>query len=102
MQPFTGRIVLMLAPYPMDRWRSEGLLDRVDCFNVILNEVAKSRNLATVDLAGHICPTRECILLSHGEAIRPDGLHPDGVGAEESARWTLGELRRVADTDASR
>ena len=102
MQPFTGRIVLMLAPYPMGRWRSEGLLERVDCFNAILTEVARARNFATVDLATHLCPTRDCILLSQGEPVRPDGLHPDGVGAEEIARWTLGELRRVDDTDASR
>ena len=102
MQPFTGRIVLMLAPYPMGRWRSEGLLERVDCFNDILREVATEKRLATVDLATHVCPTRDCILLSQGEPIRPDGLHPDGVGAEESARWTLGELRRITDADASR
>ena len=102
MRPFTGRVVLMLAPYPLGRWRSEGLLERVDCYNAILTEVAHEQNLATVDLATHVCPTRDCILLSQGEPIRPDGLHPDGVGAEESARWTLGELRRITDTDAAR
>lgn len=78
------------------------MLERVDCYNTILTEVAHEQNLATVDLATHVCPTRDCILLSQGEPIRPDGLHPDGVGAEESARWTLGELRRITDTDAWR
>ena len=47
-----------------------------------------------LDLMGYLCPTRACSAESQGKAIRPDGLHFDGVGAEETARWVLRELRR--------
>jgi peptidoglycan/LPS O-acetylase OafA/YrhL len=99
MSPDAGKVILVLVPYPLGRWRSEGLLEKVDCFNATLAHAAKVRGLATIDLKGHVCPTEACTLLSDGEPIRPDGLHFDGVGAEESARWTLAEVRRVTDVD---
>jgi lysophospholipase L1-like esterase len=45
-----------------------------------------------LDLMGHICPTKECVRSINGASQRPDGLHPDGVGAEEMSRWTLAQL----------
>jgi hypothetical protein len=94
-----GKVVLALVPYPLGRWRSEGLLEKVDCFNATLAHFAKERGLSTVDLETHVCPTPACTLLSDGEPIRPDGLHFDGVGAEESARWTLAQVRTLFDVD---
>jgi peptidoglycan/LPS O-acetylase OafA/YrhL len=99
MAPHAGRVVIALVPYPLGRWRSEGLLERVDCFNDTLKEVARLRGLPTIDLKNHVCPTNDCVLLSDGEPIRPDGLHFDGIGAEETARWTLAQIRRVIQVD---
>ncbi len=96
MGPNAGRVMLMMVPYPMGRWRYEGIPARVDCFNKILDDVAGARFLPQIDVRKHVCPTPECNLLSDGEPIRPDGLHPDGVGAEELARWTLQEIRAAA------
>lgn len=87
-----GRVVLASVPYPMDRWRYGNLLDRVDCFNGMLRRTAAKGNLPMLDLMGHLCPTRACNDESQGLPIRPDGLHFDGVGAEETARWALREL----------
>jgi peptidoglycan/LPS O-acetylase OafA/YrhL len=94
-----GRVILTLVPYPLGRWRSEGLLEKVDCFNATLVHYAGERHLATIDLKRHVCPTRDCTIDSDGEPIRPDGLHFDGVGAEESARWTLAEVRKIVNLD---
>ena len=59
--------------------------------------MGRARGAQTVDLKSHVCPTTACTLLSQGEPIRPDGLHFDGVGAEETAAWTLGEIHRLHD-----
>lgn len=101
MGPSAGQVILTLVPYPMDRWRYDHVLDWVDCFNAILREVAEIKHLPTIDLAKHICPDRDCILESDGYPIRPDGLHPDGKGAEECSRWTLSEINRVMSHDAA-
>jgi peptidoglycan/LPS O-acetylase OafA/YrhL len=88
-----GRVVVALAPYPGQRWIHGTVLADVDCFNGLLREIAAARGLQTVDVAKHLCPTRECTLLSNdGIAIRPDGLHPEFPGATELALWTLQEL----------
>ncbi len=87
-----GQVVITLVPYPMDRWRYEGVVEWVECFNGILKEVADEKQLPTLDLMGHVCPTQDCIRAIDGVAQRPDGLHPDGTGAEEMSRWTLAQL----------
>ncbi len=97
-----GRVMIMLAPYPMDRWRYEHVPERVDCFNTIAREVALTKNADTIDVMGHLCPTPACNRISEGEPIRPDGLHPDGRGAEELSRWTLTEIRKLTFVDAGR
>ncbi len=91
-----GKVIIALVPYPMGRWRAGNVPDRVVCFNSILTDFSRSRGLATLDLMGFVCPTKECNLLSKGEPIRPDGLHFDGVGAEETAAFTWREIRRIA------
>ena len=88
-------IVVALAPYPLGRWRFEGLLPMVDCFNSVLRESARATAVPVVDLASHVCPTIDCNVFSAGKPIGPDGLHPDGVGAEETARWTFGRILNV-------
>lgn len=93
IKPAAGRILLMRAPYPLERWRYGDILERVDCFNAIVDDVARLRGLSTLDVMNHICPTPDCQLMSDGHPIRPDGLHPDGVGTEELARWTLKEIQ---------
>lgn len=99
MGPAAGRVFLATVPYPMDRWRWGNLLDRVDCFNAMLRRTAEKGHLATLDLMGALCPTRACIDDSHGKPIRPDGLHFDGAGAEDTARWVLRELLRPGATE---
>ena len=87
-----GKIVIMTAPYPMGRWRYSQVVERVDCFNAIIGKAAEAAAVPVIDVASHVCPTRDCNLLSDGDPIRPDGLHPDGKGTEELARWTLAGL----------
>jgi hypothetical protein len=87
-----GQVVITIVPYPMDRWRYEGVEQWVECFDGILKEVATDKQLPTVDLMSHVCPTKECIREIDGHSQRPDGLHPDGVGAEEMSRWTLSQI----------
>ncbi|HVU04786.1 MAG TPA: acyltransferase family protein [Polyangiaceae bacterium] len=92
---YSKHVVIALVPYPIGRWRSKGLLERVDCFDRLLADVAKARRLPTVDLMSYVCPTADCRITENGEPIRPDGLHFDGAGAEETARFTLREIRRA-------
>ncbi len=89
-----GQVVITLVPYPLGRWRARDTVQHVDCFNGLLASVAAAHHFPTVDVARHVCPTPDCVIFSDGEPIRPDGLHPDGKGAEETARWTLAEIRR--------
>jgi lysophospholipase L1-like esterase len=95
VRPHSGKIALTIVPYPVGRWRTPAVLERVDCFNQSLRRVAQSRNVPTIDLMSQVCPTRDCNLLSHQAPIRPDGLHFDGVGAEETARYTLRGLSEI-------
>ncbi len=92
-----GRVVVALVPAPVGRWRHSDVPERVVCLNAILADFASARALPTLNLMEHVCPGKECTLLSKGEPVRPDGLHFDGVGAEETAAWTLGELVKLTD-----
>lgn len=91
-----GRVVITRVPYPMGDWRHSNVQQRVDCFNKLLVETAGKAKLPMLDLMAYLCPTPACMAESQGKAIRPDGLHFDGGGAEETARWVLGELQRLA------
>lgn len=102
MGPRAGRVVITRVPYPMGRWRHGNLLDRVDCFNAMLQRAATRARVPMLDLMGYVCPTRACIAESQGQPLRPDGLHFDGPGAEETARWILRELHRITAPDGGR
>jgi hypothetical protein len=93
-----GRIVLTLVPYPLGDWRHGRVLAQVDCLNGLFVETARTRRFALLDLQQRLCPTPECVRESRGFPVRPDGLHFDGVGAEDTARWALGEIRGVASS----
>jgi hypothetical protein len=90
-----GQIVIARVPYPIKTWRHSNVMERVDCFNEMLVDIAKEGHYPMVDLMQYVCPTRECKQESEGKPIRPDGLHFDGGGAEDTARWVLGELARL-------
>ncbi|MBM4363466.1 MAG: hypothetical protein FJ104_12365 [Deltaproteobacteria bacterium] len=90
--PDAGKLSVARVPYPVGRWRSPGLLERVDCFNRAVERAAVAASASIVRLDLRVCPTPDCVLEEDGAGIRPDGLHFDGVGAEGTARWTLGEL----------
>lgn len=92
-----GRVVVTRVPYPMGRWRHSNVLDRVDCYNGMLERASAKARVPMLDLMGYVCPTRACVAESNGHPLRPDGLHFDGEGAEETARWVLRELHRIAD-----
>jgi len=92
MGKHAGQIVMTRVPYPVKAWRHSNVLERVDCFNEMLVKIAQKARYPMVDLMSHVCPTRDCNMESDGKPIRPDGLHFDGGGAEETARWVLGEL----------
>lgn len=79
-----GKVVLARVPYPMGRWRAAAgasTMRHVDCFNRMIDQTSLDTGASALDLMTHICPTPDCIAES-----RPDGLHFDGVGAEETAR----------------
>ncbi len=92
-----GRIFLTLVPYPVGNWAASTPHALVDCFNDTLREAAAPvPGVQVLDLVGKLCPGGACTLTSQGAPIRPDGLHFDGLGGEEIARWVLGELRAAA------
>jgi peptidoglycan/LPS O-acetylase OafA/YrhL len=91
-----GRVIIALVPYPGQRWRTSNMVQLVDCFNEELKQVADAEHKDVIDLKTHVCPNTDCEPLeSNGHPIRRDGLHFDGAGAVETARWTLGEVRRL-------
>lgn len=101
MRPFTGRRAVSLAAYPVGKWRRPGLDDDVDCYNRILTDAAEKSGAEVVDLNAYACPEKKCTLTSRGAPVRPDGLHFDGLGAEDTAQWVLAELRRRASDAAT-
>lgn len=95
-----GRVVLARVPYPVGAWRHGRVLDQVDCFDAMLEKTAAKAHLGVLDLMSQVCPApgpaRDCLMESRGAPLRPDGLHFDGRGAEDTARWALHDLRRLA------
>ena len=93
VRPLAMRRVVLLAAYPVGKWQTPTLDDNVDCYNRILRDAATASGAETIDLNAYLCPDRTCIMTSHEEPVRPDGLHFDGAGAEDTARWVLAQLR---------
>jgi hypothetical protein len=92
-----GRVVLARVPYPVDHWASDRWNRATDCFNAMLGEVAAaSPGVKLLGLKEQLCPGADhtsCVLASQGAPVRPDGMHFEGLGGEEIARWVLGQLR---------
>ena len=92
-----GRVVLAKVPYPVDHWASAKWDRATDCFDAMLAEVvAASPGVKLLPLKEQLCPGSDhtsCVLESQGAPIRPDGMHPEGLGGEAIARWVLGQLR---------
>ncbi|HSO40496.1 MAG TPA: acyltransferase family protein, partial [Labilithrix sp.] len=95
--PFSRRRVVLLAAYPVGKWQTPTLDDNVDCFNRTLRDAADAAHAETLDLNSYLCPDRTCLMTSHDAPVRPDGLHFDGPGAEDTARWVLAQLRARPD-----
>jgi peptidoglycan/LPS O-acetylase OafA/YrhL len=96
MTPFTGRRVVVTAAYPVGKWQTPTLNDNVDCYNAILRDAATAGDADVLDLNAFVCPERKCTVMSRDAPVRPDGLHFDGLGAEDTARWVLAQLRNTA------
>jgi hypothetical protein len=93
MAPNAGRRVVVLAAYPVGKWQKKGLDDMVDCFDRMLREAAEASGSEVLDLNGWLCPAHKCTMTSNDAPVRPDGLHFDGLGAEETARWVFEQIR---------
>jgi peptidoglycan/LPS O-acetylase OafA/YrhL/lysophospholipase L1-like esterase len=91
--PYSTRAELLLAAYPVGHWQTPALDDKVDCYNGVLRDAAAAAGAGVIDLNGFLCPDRTCVVTSRNEPVRPDGLHFDGLGAEDTARWVVKELR---------
>ncbi len=93
--PFSRRRIVMLAAYPVGKWQTPKLNDDVDCFNRTLRDAAAAARAEVLDLNPYLCagPGHSCLMTSHDAPVRPDGLHFDGPGAEDTARWVLAQLR---------
>ena len=100
--PNTKRRVILLAAYPVGKWQTPTLNDNVDCFNRILRDAAAPSHAETIDLNSYLCPEQSCLMTSHDAPVRPDGLHFDGPGAEDTARWVLAQLRALPDAGTRR
>jgi lysophospholipase L1-like esterase len=99
LAPFTKRRVLVYAAYPVGHWQTPTLDDKVDCYNRILRDAADEAGAEILDLNGWLCPDRKCTVTSRDAPVRPDGLHFDGLGAEDTAQWVLGQIRAGSTRD---
>jgi len=96
MSKSAGHIVLTRVPKPVGHWQKDEWDRQTTCFNDAMTKVAGKVTGATVlDLYAKICPKDECVLEDQGELVRPDGMHFQGLGAEHTAEWVLGELGKL-------
>jgi peptidoglycan/LPS O-acetylase OafA/YrhL len=95
----TAHVVVARVPYPAGTWRRGNWDEKVNCFNAILEtEAAKVPGAKVLDLHDYLCRGGACKLESQGAAIRPDGVHFVGLGAEESAAWVIENIRFPTST----
>ncbi len=92
-----ARVVLATAPYPVEHWASDRWNRATDCLNAAFAQAAGAvPEVRLLPLKEQLCPGQDhtsCAIDSKGARIRPDGMHPEGLGGEEIARWVLGQLR---------
>lgn len=96
------RVVLALAAYPVGKFATPVFRKKVDCYDRVLTDVAKSTGAEILDLSAHTCPEGQCLLESEGAPIRPDGLHYDGPGSRETAAWVLRTLRGTPQRESAK
>jgi peptidoglycan/LPS O-acetylase OafA/YrhL len=90
--PHAKRRVVLQSAYPVGKWQTPTLDDKVDCYNRILTDAATEAGAETIDLNAFACPDKTCTMESQGQPVRPDGLHFDGLGADDTCRWILARL----------
>ena len=93
--PHTKRRVVVLAAYPVGKWQTPTRNGDVDCYNRILRDAASDAGADVIDLNAYACPGAKCTMKSREAPVRPDGLHFDGLGAEDTARWVIAQLRAL-------
>ncbi len=91
-----GQVYVTLVPYPVGQWIDATPRAMVDCYNDAQRAAAEAvPGVRVLDVMGKLCPGGECTMRSAGALVRPDGLHFDGLGAEEIALWVLEELHPI-------
>ena len=93
VKPFAKRRVVVLAAYPVGKWQNPTRNTEVDCFNQALRDGASAADAEVLDLNPWLCPDHTCTMKSKDLPVRPDGLHFDGPGAEETSHWVIDRLR---------
>lgn len=94
---FGAHVVVARVPYPAGSWRSGNWDPKVDCFNALLEaETQQVEGAQALDLLQYLCPGGHCALKSQGALIRPDGVHFQGLGAEEIAGWAIENIQSTA------
>ena len=88
--PASGKRFVVLPPPPVGKWESPSLADDVACFVRAVR--AGAGDVPLIDLPSKLCPSGRCQMESKGAPVRPDGLHFDGLGAEDIARWALEQV----------
>ena len=72
-------------------------LDRLDCFNRVIRDVAASRpRVRVVDVEAFVCPDHVCVEQIDGQPIRPDGTHFEGAGTDYVLNWLIPRLSEIA------
>lgn len=89
-----ARVIVTVVPYPVGGWRGKGLNEKIDCFNALLKRAADAvPGTSILDLKTELCPSGQCKMEDKGAPIRPDGMHFQGEGAENIARWVLEQIK---------
>ncbi len=87
------KVIVTIVPYPVGGWRGKGLQEKIDCFHGILKRSAAAvPGTELLDLQTELCPGGNCKMEDQGAPIRPDGMHFQGLGAENIARWVLKQI----------
>ena len=97
LAPHVAQRLLVLTPYPVGKWDTPAIREKVDCYTGVLREAARKGGAQTIDLMAHVCPGGVCTLTSDDQPVRLDGLHFGGAGSTEAARWMLSEVRRLTE-----
>ncbi|HEY5955623.1 MAG TPA: acyltransferase family protein [Polyangiaceae bacterium] len=96
---YSTHVLVARVPYPAESWRGGDWRTKVNCFNSIVEtETAKVEGAKVLDLYDYLCHGGNCQVESQGALIRPDGVHFQGPGAEESAAWVIENIRATTTT----